>query len=470
MRAGKAQYLLFATIALAGCGGLSSPSGAPAFEGVPRAAYPLSRASPSPISHVVLIIQENRTFNDFFATFPGADGTTVGKVRDNARCQPAIRRGPIKLQKVGLYLPYDLLHKYAGYHAAYDHGAMDAFDRINFANGAPECKHPYQYTDPKQIQPYWDMADQYTLAEHMFTTQGSDSFTAHQDLIAGGVVVRPNEALIDFPSCSGQLCRWGCDAPAKTFTHLITNADVYLAKHGPFPCTNQFVTNPHSYRTLRDLLDAKGITWKYYVPPIQSNNGRLLSAFDMIAAVRYGPEWTTNVISPQTQIISDAADGQLAQMSWVIPSSPDSDHPGAQNDHGPEWVAAVVNAIGESQYWDSTAIVVVWDDWGGFYDNLAPQQVGFGGLGFRVPCIIISPYALAGNISTTNYEFGSILKYIEQNWNLGTLGTSDARATSILDSFDYSQNPISFIPIPSALSKEHFLHEKPSTQPPDTDF
>jgi phospholipase C len=133
-------------------------------------------------------------------------------------------------------------------------------------------------------------------------------------------------------------------------------------------------------------------------------------------------------------------------------------------------VASVVNAIGESSYWNSTAIIIVWDDWGGLYDNLSPQQLGYGGLGFRVPAIIVSPYAKPGYISQTDYEFGSIIKYIEQNWNLGSLGTTDQRAKSIIDSFDYSQNPIPFSTIPSLRTKSYFLHRKGPFLPPDTDM
>jgi phospholipase C len=133
-------------------------------------------------------------------------------------------------------------------------------------------------------------------------------------------------------------------------------------------------------------------------------------------------------------------------------------------------VASVVNAIGESSYWESTAIVVVWDDWGGLYDNLNPPQVGYGGLGFRVPALVVSPYAKPGYISQTQYEFGSILRYIEENWNLGSLGSSDKRATSIIDCFDYSQAPIPFQPIPSKMSKLYFLHRAPSYVPVDTDM
>jgi phospholipase C len=308
------------------------------------------------------------------------------------------------------------------------------------------------------------MAEQYALAEHMFTTQGDSSFTAHQDLIAGGTVVPGTQkALVNFPSCSGS-CAWGCDAHKGTKTSLITESNVWkpYVNHGPFPCM--------TYETLRDLLDAQSVSWTYYVPPMNENFGKLLSAFDAIKAVRYGPEWKTNIVSPETQILTDAADGNLADVSWVIPDEPDSDHPGESVDDGPAWVASIVNAIGESSYWNSTAIVIVWDDWGGLYDNLNPKQLGYGGLGFRVPAIIVSPYARAGYISKTNYEFGSILKYIEQNWNLGSLGTSDQRAASIIDSFDYSQNPIAFKPIASQHDKAYFLHRQPSYLPPDTDF
>ena len=317
------------------------------------------------------------------------------------------------------------------------------------------------------------MAEQYVLAEHMFTTQGSSSFVAHQDLIAGGTQVSnsPPEAVTNDPSCNGPKCYWGCDAPKGTRTSLVTQNGVWkpYVNKGPFPC--------FTYATMRDLLDAGSVSWRYYVPPTSEQFGKLMSAYDAIKAVRYGPEWTDGHIStPQTNIFSDISGGTLQDVSWVMPDEPDSDHPGESKDTGPEWVASVVNAIGQSQYWNSTAIIIVWDDWGGLYDNLAPQQVGFGGLGFRVPAIVISPYAKIGSgsqggyISTTQYEFGSILKYIEQNWNLGSLGTSDQRANSLIDSFDYTQSPRRSTPIPSSLSKEYFIRRKPSYLPIDTDF
>jgi phospholipase C len=189
-----------------------------------------------------------------------------------------------------------------------------------------------------------------------------------------------------------------------------------------------------------------------------------MNAFDVIWPVRNGPEWGTNVSMPETNIFNDITSGALPSVSWVIPIENNSDHPGTSQDNGPQWVASIVNAIGESSYWNSSAIVIVWDDWGGFYDNVAPQILNYGGLGFRVPALIVSPYALAGHISTTNYEFGSILKYIEQNWNLGSLKTSDKRANSLIDSFNYKQTPIPFTPIPSSFGKTYFRHQKPTNR------
>jgi len=460
-------FLVGVGLALGGCGGSTSSS----ISGVPPAVQRTHRepSGTSPITHVVLIVQENRSFNDFFATFPGGDGTISGKVAKENQCRPRIAKGKIPLAKVALLVPKDLDHRYEGYQISYDKGKMDGFDRAPFGNGAPECTYPYQYTDPADIQPYWIMAQQYTLAEHMFTTQGSDSFTAHQNLIRGDSVVQSGEAMIDLPTCSGGNCYWGCDAPHGTKTHLVTEKNVYVkGSFGPFPCSNQYKS---SYPTLRDLLDTAGVSWRYYVPPNNTNYGKLLSAFDAVAAVRYGPEWTDGHISaPETNIFDDIDNGSLQNVSWVIPEVNNSDHPFTAQYNGPEWVASVVNAIGESQYWGSTAIVVVWDDWGGFYDNAKPPIKDYGGLGFRVPAIVISPYAKPGYIATTQYEFGSILRYIEDNWNLGQLKTTDSRATSLIGCFNYSQSPIQFQKIPSSLSKSYFLHEQHSYQAPDTDW
>ncbi|HTX58168.1 MAG TPA: alkaline phosphatase family protein, partial [Verrucomicrobiae bacterium] len=164
--------------------------------------------------------------------------------------------------------------------------------------------------------------------------------------------------------------------------------------------------------------------------------------------------------------------GKLPAVTWVVPDAIDSDHPGDASDTGPSWVASVVNAIGQGPDWKSTAIVVVWDDWGGFYDSEPPPQLDFTGLGIRVPCIVISPYAKKHYVDDTQYEFGSILKFIEQTFGLPPLGPTalgytDTRATSITNAFDFTQAPRSFTPIPAPYPPSYFLHRPPSHKPPD---
>jgi phospholipase C len=464
-----ARFLLAASwVLVTGCA-TNAPQSLPT---LPATSGMRSHSSSSPIQHVVLLIQENRSFNDFFAGYPNADGTTTGQAVTNKNCSPPIYGGPIALAKAPLILTKDLNHTWrSGYSVAYDGGKMDSFDNIRFSTGAGpyECSYPYMYTDPSQITPYWTLASQYTLAEHMFTTIGSDSFTAHQDLIRGGTIVEPNKAMVDDPTCGD--CWWGCNASPGTFTHLITSGNKWV-QVGPKPCTTDFKS---SYKTLRDLLDAKSVSWKYYVPPSDEIFGKLLSAFDVIAPVRYGPEWNTNIITPETKILDDVSDDDLAAVSWVVPEAGNSDHPyteinGKFVDNGPEWIATVVNAIGQSSYWDSTAIIIVWDDWGGIYDNEGGVLGKYAGPGERVPALIVSPYARAGYISKTTYQFGSILKYIEQNWSLGSLGTTDKTSASIIDCFDYKQTPIKFKKIASSLGKSYFMHEPHSYRPPDTDW
>jgi phospholipase C len=185
-----------------------------------------------------------------------------------------------------------------------------------------------------------------------------------------------------------------------------------------------------------------------------------------------GPEWGTNVSWPETNIFTDITDAKLPAVSWVIPSDENNDHPGEKTDKGPQWVASVVNAIGQSQYWSSSVIIVVWDDWGGLYDHVPPKQFTdvSGGLGFRVPMLVLSPYALAGKgsqggyVGKTQYEFGSILLYIEQNWGLPSLGTTDARATSIANLFNYDQSPRSFTVIPSSENAQYFINQPHTPQ------
>jgi phospholipase C len=458
------------TVLLAACangsGGFNGATGAPQglspATGSSPSASPSGSPSPNPIQHVIVIIQENRAFDDLFATFPNATGATEGEMETKSGDMP------IALQEVNLIQSCDPTHSYNSWLRAYDGGKLDGF---NLEGASGTCKNkatdPYQYVNPQQIAPYWTMAMQYVLADEMFQTQRSGSFTAHQDLIAGSTLLNKarTRSLIDLPTHEP----WGCDAPPGTKTSILRYSSKgglsYHANAGPFPCLK--------YETMRDLLDAANVSWRYYSPPVQGASGDMWNGFDAIKAVRDGPEWGVNVTDSDTQIFTDITDGALPAVSWVIPDGSDSDHPG-KVDNGPSWVASVVNAIGQSSYWSSSAIIVVWDDWGGFYDNVAPPFTDeWGGLGFRVPMIVMSPYALGGGstnyVSHTQYEFGSILKFIEGTFGLGSLGTTDARANSIIDCFDFTQQPRTFTVIPSARHKDYFLRRGPTHVPVDTE-
>jgi phospholipase C len=153
----------------------------------------------------------------------------------------------------------------------------------------------------------------------------------------------------------------------------------------------------------------------------------------------------------------------------VVPTGRDSDHPGQKSDTGPSWVADIVNTIGASAYWKDTAIVVLWDDWGGFYDHVPPPQLDYLGLSFRVPMIVISPYAKKGYVSHTQYEFGSVVKFIENVFTLPSLGFTDERANGLSDAFDFSQKPRAFQKIPCKYPPSHFTNGQILYGPPDTD-
>ncbi len=454
MRGTSASVAIVAALALTGCAGASGPRLSPLPAG---ALLPNRAASASYIQHVVVVVQENRSFDNFFATFPGADGATEGLMKT--------KKGEREIRLVDGSLIQDSLgHQYFSFKKEFDDGRMDGFNQVSRAlskgDKVPAGTYAYRYTKPTEIAPYWDIAKTYVLGDHMFPTQGSSSFTGHQDLIAGGTPIGKSDNVIDFPTPAS----WGCDAPPGTVTSLITSTGKYLRDKGPFPC--------FMYATLRDLLDAKGVSWLYYT---NTSTDDVWNAFDAIRAVRYGPEWTNNIIIPETDFFNTVDQGQLPGVSWVIPDAANSDHPGNHSDTGPSWVASIINAIGESSYWNSTAVIVVWDDWGGEYDNVPPPQLDGQGLGMRVPMLLVSAYAAEtfpsqpGHISHTRYEFGSILKFIEDNWDLGRLGTSDIRANSLIDCFDFSQPPRPFVAIPSKYSKAYFEHQRPSGLPLDTD-
>lgn len=414
-------------VVLAGCGGgsTSPSSGAPPPGPTPEA---------SKISHVIILLQENRTVDNLFNGFPGAD--TVQSGMSNGKSVP--------LQAVSLDQGTDLDHSHTGWWQDWDQGKMDGF--AHPASGYPNPALAYSYVPRSQTGPYWTLAQAYTFGDRMFQPNTGPSFPAHLYLIAG----QSGNADED-PSGSP----WGCDAPKSvTVSTLGSNG---ADGPGVYPCFD--------FPTIAGTLDSHHISWRFYAPPADANaagNGFEWSSFQAIKSVRKGSDWSKNVVSPDTKILTDIKNGSLAQVTWVVPGNAYSDHPGAgATAHGPDWVTDVVNAVGASQYWDSTAIFITWDDFGGWYDHVVPPQVDSMGLGFRVPLIIVSPYAKHGYVSHTNHEFGSFLRYVEGVFNLPGLGTRDGTSDDFSDCFDYTQSPQPYKAVPVTFTPSYFIHLYP---------
>ncbi|MBV9572663.1 MAG: hypothetical protein JOY93_01320 [Acidobacteriales bacterium] len=405
----------------------------------------------SHIKHVVVIFQENRTPDNLFHGLPGAD--IANSVLDSSG-------NMVTLEPVSLVTDYDLRHGHADFVAMYDGGKMDGADEVAVGcpEGATDCppRNPhFRYVNPQEVQPYFQMAEQYTFADRMFQTNQGPSYPAHQFLISGTSAPSPGSDLFaaenpDYPKDSVKIA--GCAGPpGETVVMIDPTGD---------ESTHQFPCFEHA--TLPDLLDSHGISWRYYTP----GAGSIWTGPNSIQHLRFGPDWQ-KVIIPQTTVLTDIANGQLAQVTWVIPSGQSSDHAGVNDGSGPSWVASVVNAIGNSQYWSDTAILIAWDDWGGWPDHVAPQILNSYEYGFRVPLIVVSPYAKRGYVSRVTHDFGSLLKFTEATFNLPSLGYADSLADDLSDCFDFTQSPTPFQPFAAKFDANHFLNDRRVALDPD---
>jgi phospholipase C len=368
----------------------------------------------------------------------------------------------VELKPVDLNFPADVDHQHRAFAEEFDGGRMDGWDVVQTTpRQAP--LFPYAYVPREQIEPYWQMAERWTLGDRMFQTNTGPSFPAHLYLVAGQsdlTASNPNHL-------ETTRFAWGCDSPPNATVTRIDALGVEVP--GPFPCLD--------FPTIADLAEAAHVSWRYYAPPLDSL-GNIWSAFDAIKHIRYGPMWD-DVVSPETRVLADARRGDLPAISWVVPTAANSDHPfphhattadvGVSQQYGPDWVASIVNAVGEGPLWNSTAIIVVWDDWGGWYDHVAPPELDRMGLAFRVPLIVISPYARRHYVSHVRHEFGSLLKFTERVFDLPSLNTTDRRADALRDCFDFAQPAQAFAPVPALHRAAFFMRPDAPEESPDND-
>jgi phospholipase C len=449
------------------------------------------------IQHIVIIVQENRSpdnlFQDPNLISNGADIQSYGYTSNGSKVTLTPVSG-------GLVTSYDLGHTHASFLDACDYNsttntcAMDGADLISCGPGTCPTNPEYQYVQQQYVQPYWTMAETYTFADRMFQTNEGPSFPAHQYLLAGtstvcvpgascpSGVTSSSFAVSDNPGGNERSdgTSWaGCLAPPGSYVNFIDTSQASPA----YPTVQLTDALCAEHPTLTDLLQAVNVSWTYYAPMA----GSIWTAPDAIqhicdpspaypseTSTCTGADWVNHVVleGSGAQIITDINNGALATVSWVIPTSANSDHAAGNKGTGPSWVASIVNAIGESQYWQDTAIFVTWDDWGGWYDHVPPSSIRDSyEYGLRVPMIVISPYAKAAYVSHVNHDFGSILKFVETQFSLGqidsSVGFADSRSDDLSDCFDFNQTPLVFQQIPAPQDASYFLNDKSPPGPPD---
>ncbi|MGI8588669.1 MAG: alkaline phosphatase family protein [Chloroflexia bacterium] len=379
------------------------------------------------IQHFVFIMQENRSFDSYFGTYPGADGIPAGVCLADPKGGPCVapyhdtndvnRGGP---------------HNWDNAQADINGGKMDGFVGQSHAVNKGGSTQPCQPPDPNcapgrnpldvmgwhdyhEIPNYWDYAGLYVLQDHMFESIASYSLPAHLYMLAG-------------------------------------QSGGYIGSGQPKPTT-------YNFPEITELLSRGGIDWKYYVTSgtepdtedgsvvgttsqQQQNPDKygLWNPLPAFPAVQNNPEQRNRLVDT-AEFYNDAKAGKLPQVSWVIPSGKVSEHPPSGVQEGMAYVTGLIDAVMKSPDWNTTAIFVSWDDWGGFYDHVSPPKIDQYGLGIRVPGLVISPYAKQGYIDHTTYSFESWLRIAEERYGVLPMTARDTNAADMISSFDFTQQP-----------------------------
>lgn len=310
---------------------------------------------PPPIEHIVIILRENHSYDNYFGTFPGGKGKTVGR-----RCEDE-RQDPPHLREHAL-------------------------------RGVSVDVRGYCHYVEEDVPNYWTYAREFVLCDNYFADALASSYPNYFMLMA---------------------------AQTPTLDHIRGDT-----------------RGRYDLPTIADRLTEKGIHWRNY-------NGGI-----PLVAMFKRPYQSGNVV-PASQFLADARDGNLPAVSWLTPSLPDSEHPPASVKRGENWTVRHVNALMQGPQWARCAIFIVWDEWGGFWDHVDPPVVekekGFFGqairYGYRIPCLVISPYAKKGDVAHTLYSHMSVLRTIERLFDVSPLNERDAAANDLLDCFDFSQPP-----------------------------
>ena len=375
---------------------------------------PVAAADPpakTPIKHLLMLLQENHSFDNYFGTYAGADGIPADTcmpfdpVQESLGCVAPFHLGDLPIS--------DLLHTRETFVGQYRAGRMNGFVSQHLAEGGLHSQEAARltmgYYDDRDIPFYWDVARNYVLFDRFFSSAAAGSFTNHMYWVTGG----PGDPNRDSPPTEG----FGYDVP-----------------------------------TIFDRLDEAGISWKFYVQNYDPsvNYRTLADAGDKAAQAVVVPLLNFNRflddprlfahIVDMEEYYTDLRDGTLPTVAYMAPLGSSEDPPGSIQ-AGQRFVETIVNGLMRSDYWDSSAFLLAYGGWGGWYDHVKPTQVDAHGYGFRVPALLVSAYARQGAIDSTTLDYTSVLKFIEANWHLRPLADRDAAATSIVSAFDFTKPP-----------------------------
>jgi phospholipase C len=388
------HVLGFASLAI----GLTLPvqAGATASQSAPR--------PKTPIKHVITLMQENHSFDNYFGTYPGANGIPEGTClpvdptdRKNTTC--------IKSFHLGNRAVEDLNHNVSTYLHQYHNGRMDGFVYAYRLNGK-DGTLTMGYYDDSDLPFYWNIAADYVLFDNFFSSAGGGSVKNHMFWLTGTA----GNKLDAIPKDG-----WG-DLP-----------------------------------TIFDRLEERGVSWKFYVQNydpkitlwnrIRGDRGAQVVWVPLLAYKRYidNPKLFSHIVNLE-EYFKDLENGTLPAVSYIVPSGA-SEHPPGSIRAGQRFVKTLLNGLMESDSWNDSVFLWTYDDWGGWYDHVKPPQVDEHGYGFRVPALLVSAYARKGHVDHTLLDFTSMMKFIEENWDLKPLAERDAKANSFVSALDFSQPP-----------------------------
>lgn len=371
-----------------------------------------------PVDRVIYLMMENRSFDNLFGRFPGANGARTGNL-DGTQ---------IPLRHCTEWLPGDLPHDRVSWEEDFNGGAMDGFDIGLFGRD-----FAYSQFNEADIPNYYHWAKEFVLGDNFFASVAGPSYPNHLFFIAGqagGAIDNPLNIETKFLNDGRATKSWGCDAHGD---------DVYVEIETPGGGVGQRNTC-FDFRSMGEVLSDRNIDWAFYsADPYEA--GYIWQAYSSIKRVFHDKELWDEHIWPVDDLMRDIEANTLPPVTWVTPRFQLSDHPPFSTKHAHNWVTQIINAVMRSKMWGRTAIFITWDEWGGLYDHVRPPMLEGEQLGFRVPLLLISPFARRGYIDDALGEFSTPLRFISDNWGLPYLTPRIRNAHNFEHAFDFTQPP-----------------------------